>query len=371
VKILIVKMSALGDIVHTLPALTALRRTYPAAQITWLIEEPGAPLIGEHPALNRVLIWPRRRIVNAFSSRRWIEAFKILHAFLKEFRSTRYDLVLDFQALFKSGIWVWLARSQRKVGFGRGMDHSEGSHLFLTERVPAVSMEIHALERSLILLEAIGIPNETVVYDLKVAEHARAKVDELLGANGVLCQDKLVVIHPMTRWPTKCWSANRFAAVADALTQKGCQVVFTGSLQDRNELDTIFQKLRHPMLRLDGQLDLKDLVALLQRAHVAVTTDTGPMHMAAALDTPVIAIFGPTAPNRTGPYGGKHRVIRAGVACSPCFSRTCQNSVAEEMACMRRIQAMEVIDAVMAMINSSKPEDQSKTDIPMSGTTNE
>jgi ADP-heptose:LPS heptosyltransferase len=220
-------------------------------------------------------------------------------------------------------------------------------------------------------LEAIGIPKGPVVYDLEVADHASAKVDELLEANGAFDQDRLVVIHPMTRWPTKCWAPDRFAAVADALTQRGCQVVFTGSLQDRNELDVIFQKLRHPILRLDGKLDLKGLVALLQRARVAVTTDTGPMHMAAAVGTPVIAIFGPTAPNRTGPYGDKHRVIRAGVACSPCFSRTCQNSVDEEMACMKRIRAMEVIEAVMARIDSGKPEDHPKTDVPMSGTINE
>ena len=344
-------MSALGDVVHTLPALTALRRAYPAAQITWLIEEPAAPLVSGHPALNRVLTWPRRRFSQALFSRHWTDAVRILHSFLKELRSTHYDLVIDFQALFKSGIWVLLAQSRRKVGFGRGMDHSEGSQLFLTEHVPAVSMEVHALERGLMLLESIGIPRGPVVYDLAVDSDSRAKVDELLGADAAGFRERLVVMHPMTRWPTKCWAPDRFAAVADALTQRGCQVVFTGSLQDRKELDTIFQKLRHPALRLDGKLDLKGLVALLQQARVAVTTDTGPMHMAAAVGTPVIAVFGPTAPNRTGPYGDRHRVIRSGVACSPCFSRTCRSSVAEEMACMKRIRSEEVTEAVLDLMD--------------------
>ena len=361
-NILIVKMSALGDVVHTLPALSALRRAYPHAQITWLIEEPAAPLIREHPALNRVLIWPRGRFIHALSSRRWSDAIGILRSFTKELRDTYYDMVIDFQALIKSGIWVLVARSRRKVGFGRGMAHSEGSHIFLTERVPAVSMEIHALERSLLLLEAIGIPRGPVVYDLTIDKAATAKVTKLLGPEAANFSQRLVAIHPMTRWPTKCWEPDRFAAVADALTQRGYKVVFTGSLQDSNELDAIFARLCHPALRLDGKLDLGSLVALLKRARVAVTTDTGPMHMAAAVGTPVIAVFGPTAPNRTGPYGNRHRVIRAGVACSPCFSSTCRSSVAEKMACMKRIQAKAVTEAVLACMDGREPQDLPKVD---------
>ena len=354
-NILIVKMSALGDVIHTLPALTALRRAYPAAQITWLVEEPAAPLVSEHPAVNRVLVSPRHRLSQALSSRHLTDAVKILRSFLNELRGTQYDLILDFQALFKSGIWVGLARGSRKVGFGRGMNHSEGSYLFLTERIQAVSMEIHALERSLLLLEAIGIPRGPVLYDLAVDSDARAKVDALLGADPTDCSERLVVMHPVTRWLTKRWAPDRFAAVADALTEQGCRVVFTGALEDRSELDAIFQKLCHPALRFDGKLDLKSLIALLQRARVVVSTDTGPMHMAAAVGTPVIAVFGPTSPHRTGPYGNQHRVIQSGVACSPCFSRTCKKSVAEEMACMMRIRVEEVTEAVLDWMDSREP----------------
>jgi hypothetical protein len=157
VNILIVKLSALGDVTHTLPALTTLRRAHPTARIAWLVEATAAPLVLDHPALDQVLVWPRRQFTGALRSGRWFHALRLLYDFVRELRSVRYDLVLDFQALLKSAVWVALARGGRKVGFGRGMARSEGSHLFLNERVPAVSMEIHALDRGLMLLEAIGI----------------------------------------------------------------------------------------------------------------------------------------------------------------------------------------------------------------------
>lgn len=346
-NILIVKLSALGDVTHTLPALTTLRRAYPHARIAWLIEATAAPLVLGHPALDQVLVWPRRKFTDALRSGHWLRAGRLLRDFVRELRAVRYDLVLDFQALLKSAVWVALARGARKVGFGRGMARSEGSYLFLNERIPAVSMEIHALDRGLMLLEALGVPRGPVVYDLPITAEARQHAEQLLGSAGLGPRDRFVALHPMTRWPTKQWLPERFAAVADALRDHGCPVVITGSAEDRPAIDLLVSRMRGPAVRLDGRLDLKSLAAVFQRAAVLVSTDTGPMHIAAAVHTPVVAVFGPTAPNRTGPYGTCHRVVRSGVACSPCFSRRCRTSVAEELACMRRIEADEVTRAVL------------------------
>jgi lipopolysaccharide heptosyltransferase I len=347
VNILIVKLSALGDVTHTLPALTALRRAHPSARIAWLVEAAAAPLVTGHPALNEVLIWPRREFTRALRSGHWAGAWRVLRAFLRDLRAVRYDVVLDFQGLLKSAVWVALARGDRKVGWGRGMARSEGSYLFLNERVPAVSMEVHALERGLLLLEAIGIPRGPVVYDLPITVEARTRAEQLLQTGGIGARDRFVALHPMTRWPTKQWSSERFAAVADAVRAQGFPAVFTGATEDRAGVDAVFACLKGPALRLDGRLDLKTLAAVFERAAVVVSTDTGPMHMAAAVGTPVVAVFGPTAPNRTGPYGCTHRVVRAGVACSPCFSRTCRSSVGEPMACMKRLETVDVIRAVI------------------------
>jgi len=347
VNILIVKLSALGDVVHTMPALNALRRHFPQAHISWLIEAMARDLVEGHPALDRLIVWRRREFEAAFRTGRWRTAWGIFNEARRQVRDRTFDLVIDFQGLLKSGLWVGLARGRRKVGFGRGMERSEGGHLFLTERVPAISMEVHALERSLRLLEAAGVPVGPIDYRLPITDTARQQATAFLAGNGIGPADRWIAIHPMTRWQTKLWFNDRFAAVADALTYPGLKVVFTGAPGDAPALDAIAASMKSRMIRTNGVGGLKVLAALLERASALVSTDTGPMHIAAAVGTPVVALFGPTAPNRTGPHGDRHIVLRSGVPCSPCFSKRCIAREVEAMACMKRITT----DAVVAAVN--------------------
>jgi 3-deoxy-D-manno-octulosonic-acid transferase/heptosyltransferase-1 len=263
-----------------------------------------------------------------------------------QLRDTRYDLILDFQALLKSSLWIFLARGRRKAGFGQGMEHTEKSYLFLNERIPAVSMEEHALDRGLTLLQALGIPSSQVLYDLPIGKNDAAAAQQLLLKNGVQLDQPLVAINPVAKWPTKLWAAERFRELAERLLKKGFQVVFTGSKEDVPFIDEMLGRLSPAVRRLDGRTTLKVLAAVYRTASVVVSTDTGPMHLAAAVGTPVVALFGPTAPWRTGPYGQGHVVLRAGVSCSPCFSRSCKTGEFEPMACMNRIKVEQVVDAV-------------------------
>lgn len=345
-NILIVKTSAIGDVIHTLPALTALRRYYPHARIDWLIEEAAVEAVRGHKALDHLLIWRRRSSLEQYRTGNRLAVVHESLRLARELRSTRYDLLIDFHALLKTSLWVLLARAERKAGFGRGMAHAEGSYLFLNKRVPAISMEVHALARGLILLKALGIPAEEVVYDFPILEENRKEARQLLEAEGVAPGDRLVAIHPMALWDTKLWDPQCFAEVADRLLQKGWRVVFTGGPGDRRALDGICRSMAQPAIRLDGRTSLKTLAAVYRLASLLLSTDTGPMHLAAAVGTPVIALFGPTAPWRTGPYGRDHLVLRAGLDCSPCFRRRCLTSRFEEMACMRRITADQVVEAV-------------------------
>ncbi len=345
-KILIVKLSAIGDVIHTLPALTALRRHYPDAQIDWLVEEAAADLIQGHTALNRVLIWRRREFVKLLKTGRLSSAVRLFSSLLVQVRGTPYDLILDFQALLKSSLWIFLARGRRKAGFGQGMEHSESSHLFLNERVPAISMEIHALDRGLSLLQSLGIPTSQVLYDFPIGKRDEEEAQHLLAAGGVRPDQPLVAINPVAKWPTKLWTAKRFEELAERLLDKGFQVVFTGSREDRAVIDEMAGKLGSSVIRLEGRTNLKVLAAVYRSASMVVSTDTGPMHLAAAMGTPVIALFGPTAPWRTGPYGQGHVTLRAGVSCSPCFSRSCKTAEFEPMACMKRITVEQVVEAV-------------------------
>jgi heptosyltransferase I len=345
-KILIVKLSAIGDVIHTLPALTALRRHFPNAQIDWLVESAAADLVQGHAALSRVLIWRRREFVKLLKAGRLPSAVRLFSSLLLHLRDTRYDLILDFQALLKSSLWIFLARGRRKAGFGQGMEHSEKSHLFLNERISAISMEIHALDRGLSLLQALGISNSQVLYDLPIGKKDEGEAQQLLAVSGIGLDQPFVAINPVAKWPTKLWAAERFRELAERLSKKGFQVAFTGSKEDRPLIDEIALRLGSSVIRLDGRTSLKVLAAVYRAASVVVSTDTGPMHLAAAVGTPVVALFGPTAPWRTGPYGEGHVVLRAGVSCSPCFGKSCKTAELEPMACMNRITVEHVVEAV-------------------------
>lgn len=237
-NILIVKTSAIGDVTHTLPALNALRNHFPAAKITWLVEEASAEILKNHKALDRILICGRKKWIKDFlQSFSFINIAKEIKSFIKNLRDTEYDLVIDFQGLLKSGIWVFWARGKRKVGFGPGMDHAEYSFIFLNERVPAVSMDHHAVNRELMLLEAIGIPCSRIEFGFPIDASDRENMTNLLRSHMVLPSDRIAAVNPVARWDTKLWAGRKFARVADWVCEKGFRVCFTGAKDDIREIE--------------------------------------------------------------------------------------------------------------------------------------
>ena len=347
-KILIVKLSAIGDVIHTLPALCAIRSRYPDAHITWLIEQAAADLIVGHRALDRVIVSRRKRWIRQLGSADWRQALFEMRAFWRELRDTHYDVVIDFQSLLKSAMLVWLARGSRKIGFDKGMQHQERSYLLLNERVPPVDMEVHALTRGLRLIEAIGVNTSAPVYDLPESDEDRRRIDRLLTVANIDGTRPLVAVNPMALWETKLWLEDRFAALGDRMAAElGADVVFTGAPADRTVNRRIRQMMAAPAADLSGRTSLTMLAALYRRAALLVTTDTGPMHLAAAVGTKVVALFGPTAPWRTGPFGKGHRVIRTAPDCSPCFKRQCDR---HQCRCMRDINVAMVFDQVAEML---------------------
>ena len=310
-RILLVKLSSFGDVLHTLPTLEALRSTYPEAHITWLVEAAYAPLLAGHPALDEVWEAPRLHpgelLAGANPAR--------LRRLLKLLRLRPFDLVLDVQGLLKSAVWVALARSPRKVGYDRTR---EGSYLALTERVDPFDPEAHAVLRYLNLAHYLGatpaLPRFCLGLDAGI--DTTALVPDTVDR-------PLALLHPGARWASKLWPAASWARLAAGLHEQGFQVALTGSRADQPLVTAITAKTRSPLLDLAGRTSLAELAAILRRARLAVTTDTGTMHLAAALGTPVVALFGPTAPWRTGPFGAGHQVVRLGLPCSPCFKRQC------------------------------------------------
>ena len=349
-KILIVKLSAIGDVVHTLPALNALRRMRPQAHITWLVEEAAADLVIGHQAIDRVLVSRRKRWAQGLGTDQWRRHLRQALAFVRQLRDTRYDMVLDFQAALKGAALIALTHADRKIGFGSGMEHQEHSYLVLNERIPMVSMEIHALQRGLMLLASIGVPCPEVEYHLPIDEPSRQTATQLIVQQPWYKNRIPVAINPMATWDTKLWPADRFAEVADRLIEDHrAAVYFTGSPGDRPAIDAIQDRMTHPTANLAGRTTLIQLAALYQRMACVISTDTGPMHIAAAVNTPVVALFGPTAPWRTGPYGKEHRVIRPEMNCSPCFRRQCA-----DRCCMDKIQPESVVQACADILDNLK-----------------
>ncbi len=311
-RILIVKLSSFGDVLHALPTLEALRAAYPHGHLTWLVEAAYAPLLAEHPALNEVWRAPRLRPGQILFGGNPA----LLGGLVRHLRANSFDLVVDLQGLLKSALWVALARSSRKVGYDRTR---EGSYRVLSERVPPFDREAHAVWRYLNLAHYLGAPPALPRFRLGLGEDVN--LSHLLAGEE---RRGLVVLHPGARWPSKLWPAAAWARLGDWLSREyGLRVAITGSAADRSLAAEILGQMQDPAVLLTGRTSLAELAAVLRRARLAVTTDTGAMHLAAALGTPVAALFGPTAPWRTGPFGEGHEVVRLGLECSPCFKRRC------------------------------------------------
>ncbi len=309
-RILLVKLSSFGDVIHALPTLEALRAAFPYGHLTWLVEEAFAPLLAGHPALDEV--WPIPRL--RFSRQAMSQGLPALTKVIGRMRVHPFDIVIDLQGLLKSALWVALAKGPRKIGYN---GTREGSYLVLTEKLPPYNPDAHAVLRYLNVAQHLGAPEAPPRFRL---EHLLTDHGEILSE---INQEPYVVFHPGARWATKLWPAASWARLAELLAAKEVTVVLTGSPSDKNLADAILRESKAPILNLAGRTTVSQLAVVLKRAAFAVTTDTGPMHLAAALGTPVVALFGPTAPWRTGPFGQGHEVVRLRLECSPCFKRDC------------------------------------------------
>ncbi|MCF8127105.1 MAG: lipopolysaccharide heptosyltransferase II [Deltaproteobacteria bacterium] len=342
-----VKLSAIGDVVHTLAFLDVLHRNFPQARIDWLVEEGAAGIIEGHPAIRRMIVSRRKSWLRELTEeRRFKKVFWEIRSFLKDLRRNRYNCVIDLQGLFKSGIMVGLASGQRKVGMTGAR---EGASLFLKEPPVGVNYHQHAIDRYLQVAVYLGCKWDRWDNRIPVSESQRHAIDHFLASHGVKAGN-LVAINPMAKWKTKLWEPDFFAALADRiLTEFSCQVIFTGSKEDRPVIESILSMMKNRALNFAGETGLKELADLYGRCRVLITTDTGPMHMAAAMGCRVVALFGPTSPLRTGPYGSRHKVITSGAECSPCFKKAC-----DQWSCMQNITVDSVFEAVEEILSTGK-----------------
>lgn len=332
-RILLIKPSSLGDIVHTLPVVSALKAQWPGAHITWLVKRQWAELVERVEGIDRV--WPVDQTVGS-----WIRQGHAL-------RAERFDLAIDLQGLLRSGLLARLSGAPMRIGF---VDGREGSPWFYTHRVPVLNPDIHAVDRYLLVAAALGIATPMRPrFAFSILAEDFAVVRALFERNDDSIDRPWVAMNVGARWLTKRWPLASFAAVADQLYEShGDPVVMIGSADDRLYVERLRALMKRPCIDLSGAVPLRCLPALLSKAVVMVTNDSGPMHIAAACGIPVVAMFGPTSATRTGPYGTGHHVLTEQVSCSPCFSRVCRHD--PEMECLERITPARVADVVQSAL---------------------
>ena len=340
-RILIIKPSSLGDIVHALPVLVALRESYPYAHIAWLVGNSFAPLLEGHPLLDEVIRFDRARYGRMWRSPR---VFVDFWRFVVRLRRRRFDLVIDLQGLIRSGLFSWFSGARQRFGFATAR---EGAWLFYSCRVRPPASAEHAVDKNLSIVKALGLRVESPQFPLSLRPAERAAARELLTEAAGQQVGSLTAVFPGARWETKRWPPERIGALVDRIHAAGLpRCVLLGAPGDRAFAEQVKSACRSGVIDLVGRTALRQLAALVDAADRVVCHDSGPLHIAAALDKPTITIFGPSSPVRTGPYSTAAKVITHPIECAPCYRRVCPLGHHD---CMRRLTVEAVFEQVCGL----------------------
>lgn len=317
-KILIIKPSALGDIVQALPVLTGLKRRWPDAQIDWVVNDTLREILDGHPCLNRVILYPRQR---------WTSPARIpeIWRWGKRLRKEKYDLTIDLQGLFRSALMTWAAASPRRLGL---LSAREGAQAIYNEFIADTA--ISAAERYLTCLEHLDIPVRPLDFQLT----ARALLPSELRDLG-----PYIVLHPYSKWRTKLWPWRYFQELVDAMPDRKFVVVGEGP----------WFPLDAPgrLVDLRGKTTISSLVTVLDRAQSVLSTDSGPAHIAGALGRPTLVLFGATDWRKTKPSGARVLVHTHALFCSPCLKRTCWRDTPVE--CMSLLTPTRIQELLLSL----------------------
>ncbi|MBI1846237.1 MAG: lipopolysaccharide heptosyltransferase I [Candidatus Rokubacteria bacterium] len=310
--IALVKLSALGDVVHALPVACALRVMRPQARLVWVVERREAALLAGHPALDAVVVSDLRRWRRPRGPRALLETAREIRALRRELRRLTIDVALDLQGLVKSGMLTLATGAPARIGFQARWCREPLSALFTNRRVALPPRAAHAVDECLGLLAPLGVPPDRVTFGLPPNPRAEVRADEILAAAGLKARRRLVVLNPGAgrddkRWPPACFRELGERLAADLAASV---LVVWGPGEDSIARDVV-EGVRAPGVVLAPPTDLHELIAVLRRASVVVAADTGPLHLAAAVGTPCVGLFGPTPAARNGPYGPGQRALAA------------------------------------------------------------
>ncbi|MGB0909414.1 MAG: glycosyltransferase family 9 protein [Nitrospirales bacterium] len=343
--ILILKPSSLGDVVHALPTLAVLRRHYPSSRITWLIKEEWAEMLEGNPDLDDV-------ISVKFGLRYW-------PSLIGRVREQQFDLVVDLQGLFRTGLLARVSGAAVRIGFAASR---EGSSWFYTDRVelpipmdrPWRLLPMHAVDRNLVVAQYLGADISQVGFSIPQIESDQVVVEKWLSEAGVQPEDRLIAMAPLSREDVKCWPLDRFVTLAQEISHwPNCKVVLLGSDAQQWMVKSFSRLIETGLVNMVGTLRLRQLGPLLRHTHLLIANDSAPIHIAAAVGVPVLGFFGPTHAVATGPYGtNHHRIMNTDLSCRPCGKKVCHHGIQKE--CLTAISVQDVVTEISQMLREAR-----------------
>ena len=339
-KILILKPSSLGDVIQALPVLRLLKLHWPGAEIFWWLDSGLAPLLEGDPDLAGVVRFERKRWSHP---RYWPEMLRSVQGL----REKKFDLVIDLQCLARSALFAWLTAGKKLVGLD---EVREGARAFYDLAMPRKSFHTHAVDWYLSVLPVLGVPVHKSFTWLPPRPAVAADVQRKWPAKG-----RWIALQPGARWLNKRWPVEYFAELVRALAPGHPETFFAilGDKSDQLLGEIISAAAPAQCVNLCGRTTLPEMVEWIRRCELMITNDTGPMHAAAALGKPLIALFGPTEPRRTGPYGQLQNVLRLDLPCSPCQKPRCHFERPED--CLRALRPTQVLDRVRSALALQSP----------------
>lgn len=339
-KILILKPSSLGDVVQALPVLRLIKRHWPESRVFWWIDSALAPLLEGDPDLTGVVRFERRRWASPLN---WGELWRSI----QWVRQQRFDLVIDLQCLARSAGFGWLADGALTVGLDESREAARG---FYDVTVRRASFHTHAVDWYLSVLPVLKVPVSRDFVWMAARPQVAAEVRSKWLGSG----ERWMVMQPGARWATKRWPIESYAELLRNVlaADKGLRCAVLGGDNDVALAERLAAVDRARCLNLAGKTSLPEMVEWIRTCELMVTNDTGPMHVAAALGKPLVAVFGPTEPRRTGPYGRLQSVIQLDLPCAPCFRSRCFRR--SEMECLRALPVTTVYDAVQHQLQATR-----------------
>jgi lipopolysaccharide heptosyltransferase I len=296
-NILIIKPSSLGDIILALPALSALRKNYPGAKISWLVRTEFAPLLKNHPDLTETILFDRKFLGKAWYN---LRAFRSLLSLIGRLRHDSFDTVIDLQGLFRTASLGWLSGCKKRFGMSNAR---ELAHIFYTHKVTQNQDCVHLVDYYLKIIQATGASDINVRFILPEDSAAADSVGKLLAEHNITPSNYAVFV-PGSAHSDKCWPTECFATLADKISQKfGLSIIAVGMTSEKDTIEKLKNKADTPISNFAGATNLGELLALLRAARLVISNDTGPGHIAAALGTPLVMIFSWSNPARIAPYG--------------------------------------------------------------------